>query len=270
MAAGTRSAATDTQKLKFCVVNFLSVPDDGNYDDNEVVRALDDAGIVGFNDDFIGLSEADIQSLQVPPTTAGQPYRPLPAAKRRKLIVLLSYYHAGSRSLGAPIIITTVPKASYDDYRTSQYGSTKPIVPWNVNSGTNTDLTDWKKNVKPVRADFKEFRDEVYWIRQKERIVTTLESQNLEHLIQVGYRVTNKQLDDSQQKWLYKVFQDIMQAPAAKAIVTAHLTDKNTRAVWTEICEHFDSSMSSTIRCQQISSYLTSVRLHGINWSLKR
>ena len=61
-----------------------------------------------------------------------------------------------------------------------------------------------------------------------------------------------------------------MQAPVAKTIVTKHLTDKNTREIWTEICEHYDASMSSKLRAQQLSTYITSTRLHTCGWNGKQ
>ena len=128
------------------------------------------------------------------------------------------------------------------------------------------ELTNWQRSIKPSKADYKEFRDEAQWTRTKERIVTTLQAQGIAHLVQVGFVVTNGLLDEAQQAWLYKVFQDIMQAPTAKTIVTKHLVTKDTRACWAKLCEHFDKSMSSTLQCARISSYLTSIRLYMANW----
>ena len=120
--------------------------------------------------------------------------------------------------------------------------------------------------MKPSRSDYKEFRDDAMWSRSKERIVTTLHAHGLHHLVEEGFVSTNPVLDAAQMPWIYKIFQDIIQAPTVKNIVTKHLTTKDTRACWKEICEHFDNSMTTEIKCSSISSYLTSSRLEQLNW----
>ncbi len=93
----------------------------------------------------------------------------------------------------------------------------------------------------------------------------TLQAQNLSHLIDDTHTVTNPEMDASQIKWLYKVFQDIMLAPTATTIVTKHLATKDTRAVWKELCQYFDNSMNALLRCQAILRYMTSTQFHSLN-----
>jgi hypothetical protein len=89
---------------------------------------------------------------------------------------------------------------------------------------------------------------------------------SLAHLIDDSFVVTDLDLDQAQRGWLYSVMQTAFKAPMAKTIVTKHLVDKDTRDIWKELCEYYDSSMTSVLRSQQISSYLTSTRLHNLQW----
>ena len=45
---------------------------------------------------------------------------------------------------------------------------------------------------------YKEFRDEAYWLTYKKHIISTLDAQELSHLIDVTYVVLNKELDKAQ------------------------------------------------------------------------
>ena len=53
------------QKLKHALCVLLGA-DATNYDDDEMVKALLYAGVTGFNDDFICLTEDDLGRLTIP------------------------------------------------------------------------------------------------------------------------------------------------------------------------------------------------------------
>ena len=160
-----------------------------------------------------------------------------------------------------------INKARYDAFRIGEYDPHEVIKPWNLKSTKPRDNIDsCKKTIKPNKADFAHFKDDATWHRYKERITTTLDSQGLLHLIDDAYKPHDTELDNAQQKWLYKVLQDCLLASSAKNIVTSHLNDKDTRKVWKELCVHYDSSMTTAIRCQTTSTYLTSSRAHTANW----
>ena len=158
-------------------------------------------------------------------------------------------------------------KVMFDTYRTSEYDATEPVKPWNISPPvTNSDLTAWSKNIRPQANDYKEFKDEAYWTRTKEKYVANLEACNLQHLIDDSHIVTNPDLDRSQTLWFFKVLQDKITCPAAKSIVQKHSILKNTRKLWKELCNHLDNSMNAVLRASKLSSYITSARLHSGTW----
>ena len=70
--ANTRTP-TDAGKLKYALCTLLG-EDAGTYADNPVHRSLAYAGIEGFNNDFVGITEADIGTLTVPGVLASDPH----------------------------------------------------------------------------------------------------------------------------------------------------------------------------------------------------
>ena len=97
------------------------------------------------------------------------------------------------------------------------------------------NLDKWNRTIRPSPSDYKEFKDEAYWIRAKERFTTTIAAHGLSHLIDPKFTVTDPKLLAAQQTWLFKIFQDRMQASRAKSIVSSHLGDKDTRVIWAEL-----------------------------------
>ena len=221
----------------------------------------------GFNAHFISLSEDDIQTLYVPPHGANAE-APLPVADKRRLCILLASYHHFSRELKRPIAIERLKKTQFDLYRTQLYVPHDKITPWRVAAprSSNPELTAWKKSVKLSKSDFTPFKDEVYWVRWKKSFLSTLESQDLQHVVDSSIVPTDMELDALQRKWVYKVLVDVAKTPITKTIVDNHYDDKDTRAIWDEIQKHYDGSMTTQLHSQRLSTYLTSARLDRINW----
>lgn len=269
--AATRSAMIkDEERMKHMCVEFLEV-DPVTYAGSDVKKAFDYAGVTRFNAHVTSLAADDIPLLLVPNADPAIPSTPMPIMTQRRLRVVLSLYHAFCLDVEGAIEVTTITKDMFDDYRVSEYNPEDPIVPWkivlkNKQKETSKGLSEWKKSVKISRADHKEFRDETLWIRYKERFLTTLESQGLEHLIDKSFKIEDHSLDSAQSCWLYKVLQDCMVAPMAKSIVTKHLTTKDTRLIWEEICDAYDNSISAEIKAQTISGFLTGTKLVNLNW----
>ena len=266
MTSTIAQVKADADRLKLALMTHLSVGETG-YDDNDIVVALKHAGVKGFNGQFLGFSVLDIDDLVVPANaTNGTPEKPLSISDRRLLKALLAFYHYVCRRNGGAVNINMSKKAAFDAFRTQIYDPSANIVPWMIPISTpeSENLDKWNRAIRPSSSDYKEFKDESHWIRAKERFTTTIEAHGLPHLIDSKFVVTDPKLDTAQQNWLFKIFQDKMQAPQAKSIVSNHLGDKDTRAIWTELLDHYDHSMTAQLQSYKISGYLTSIRLaHG-------
>lgn len=262
-----RPLVKDRADLKYALVEFLGI-DAATYDQNEIVLALQHAGVETFQRHFVTLSEESIMDLELP-ATGTLPVRPLQLMKKTQLRILIAFYHFSCKYANFKVKIKACTKVAFDDFRTTAYNPEEKIVPFVPNKGADykdDEVANWKKSMRPSAKDFKEFKEDVYWQKAKESIETTLEAQGLSHLIDINYVPTSKECDDMQTKWLYKVFTDILKAPSAKSIVTLHLKKRNTRKLWRDLCHELDMSMTAEIRSQEISSYLSSTRLSQSGW----
>jgi len=70
----------------------------------------------------------------------------------------------------------------------------------------------------------------------KEVFMITLEAQNLTHLVDPSYVVTDEDLHKAQQKFLCKVLRDNMLHHEAKSIVKYHMETKDTATIWQKAC----------------------------------
>ena len=261
--------------MLYVCVEFIGVPNPHThrteFDNDPLIKIFRADNIKKFNQDFIGLTEDDIKGLMVPANaTTGDPTYPIPLLYKRRMLIILSMFHDMSREAKGIIDIATVTRAEYDEYRTSLY-TAEPIIPWNspkkaVYSVQADELNNWMKQVKPNRADYKEFRDETHWLKNEDRVKGSLQSSALEHLIEVGYVPSNPELDLAQRKWLMKIFVDTQTAPMAKTILKKYSSTWDTRGAWEEIEEFYSTSMTTQFSTQRLSTYITSTRLANIDW----
>ena len=200
--SGTHSAAqmaqTDADCLKCCCINFWNVPAQ-DYNDQDIPHALHHAGVVGFNADFIGLAEVDIDALVVPALPDGTtPERRLHIMDYRRIKALLAFFHDRSRKIpGGHISVSSATKANFEAHMTGAYCPDQPIIPHGVPLPNQDDeaLNNWRKHVKPNEKAFKPFKDEHAWHRTKDHIQITLHAQNLNHLVDDKFTVMKKRLD---------------------------------------------------------------------------
>lgn len=271
----TRSSPQkDKERLLHALMFLLGMPNKNH----EVIKSLLYAGVDEFNNGFLLLSEDDIDKLVAPievtdeygKKTGQVEIVSLGIIWTRKLKQLLAYFHYASRASGEHVDIQKEEKAAFDEYRISKYNPNEKITPWNCNTnsrGENTDLANWKKQVRPSKSDYKELKDGTYWQKHKEHVKNTIASQGLTHLIEEDYVPPNEELDIAQRQWLYSVFESIYKDQTAAKIVIAHIDDKDTRAIWKELCEELDNSMTTELRSEQLSTFLSSTRLDKVtNW----
>lgn len=269
-AAASVTSAMDRMRLKSALIELLGLPSSAlGYNAHSIVRALLHDGIIGFNQDFVLLTEDDIDKLVVPPT-ALTPERDLPRSYKNQLKCLLSFFHHKSREAKMAISFRGIPKEDFDEFRLTEFDPSEKIEPWFIDSKEEQqramELKEWSKTMKPSSSDFKEFKDQAQWKRQKEKFEGVLQSKDLQHLIDDKYVPTNPELYKKQQRWLYQVLQDKFLEPTCRKIIVREIDSKDTVKIWTDICKELDGSMTTELRSGQLSAYLTSVKLHEINW----
>jgi len=101
----------------------------------------------------------------------------------------------------------------------------------------------------------------------KDVFLITLEAQNLTHLVDPSYVVTDVDLHKAQQSFLYKVLRDNMLHHEAKSIVKSHSKTKDIALIWGLTCETYDKSMSTSLNGDAILGWLMSARLDKGKWN---
>ena len=239
---------------------------------NHPIRlALCKEGFYGFNSDFIYLTDSAIECLTYElPLRDGTPrvmVYDLHSRDKLKVRAILAFYHAASKINGGAINMATETLRTFRAFQANVYDPTKPIVPWSSATARSQGIAEWSRNVKPNERAFKPYRDNVNWYSYKEEWDVALKSQNLQHLTDGTFVVVDKDLDDAQRQFLYKVMRDNFLHHEAKKILKEHKDDKDTRAIWKEVCEYYDGSVNTQMVADSLMSYCSSVRFNTSNWT---
>ena len=266
---------TSEQVLQRILYKWCGVPKSGpGRTTNSYLLCLNGNGVLKF-DDFLILSEKDLSDLRGVNPSTGDPTQ-LKSHEIRRLQAIQAFFHAGSRALNQPIKIANVAVTDFDKFRVSEFVPSAQIIPWKL-SGTSgktveeVRLEEWDRRIKPNKTEFKELRDEKFYTKWAQDFITVLKSQGLGHTINDKFTPTHIELDERQCQWTYNLMTTKIQAAAFKRIVLKHKpTDStsvpNTRAIWKEIQEYAVKSQLTKITGQTLSSYLTSTRLHQVEW----
>ena len=254
-------AERDRDRLQYAMQELCGIDQGVDWHLANVQVVLAYNGVHGFMSDFLSLAAEDIMELDTPPGGVA-----INRTDRRKMVIMLAYYHWASAQIGKRVSIIRMTRASYDTHRINIYSSTKPIIPWDQVDKTDKELENWKKSVKISYSDYTPFKDESQWTQAKEKFEGTVESHALEHLLDDTHVPSNKTVYEHQCRWLYKAMKDNLLTSACKSIVNAHKDDKDVCQMWKEIRAHYDMSITAEIRAQTLSTYITSTRLNESGW----
>jgi len=81
----------------------------------------------------------------------------------------------------------------------------------------------------------------------------------------IPYEPDDQGLDKLQRTWFFKVLTDICQTPVAKKIVNQNRNTMDTHQVWHELYEHYQNSISSKMRSQELLQYAHTAQLANSN-----
>ena len=258
-------AAPDAQ-LRWMVTNLLEEDVAGG--NSDVWTAFEFNGIETYLD-FASLSEDDITALNYNVTVQDDDdiIKELPRVKKRRLVIAQLYHRWVQDQMGVTIRVDQLDRQGFAVYRVSYYQQHRESLKAGSKNEVNPELDKWNKNLKVTRSEYIEFKDAAYFTRWKEEMITTAESQNLLHtLVAPPNPSPNRDLDQAQCKWMYKTLRDKAVHPKARSIVLKHVDTKDSRAVWTAICAHFEEGVVATVSANSLSAYLSSTRLDKIRW----
>ena len=106
----------DDTRLIWALSNFCDVPspDAATFFNQDVVEALQAAGITRFEADLLPMTEDEILGLSAPATARGAPRTEIPASLKRRLIISQHFHHFLCRAAGFTCVsrFLTVPHAT--------------------------------------------------------------------------------------------------------------------------------------------------------------
>jgi len=270
----------DKQMLQLAIRNLVGISDANHVArTNPLWMAFAEMGIRSFLGDLITLTEHGIMDLQVQPTRAEPHPDPIPIMWKRRMVIIVAACHNYSRLRGTSIDMRRFPVRLYDHFRISLYRHDETIVPWQVELPSQVNAkASFLKSIKPNSKEYKVSRDDKSWLPFREALKTTVMSHNFmshnllamilpafevdpntnEFVIdplsgeKILYEPDNQGLDEIQRTWFFKALVDVCQTPVAKKIVNQNRDTMDTRKVWYELCKHYQNSMSSTMRSQEL------------------
>lgn len=235
--------------------------DDAEWSTHDIKTELERQGIDKFHEDFAILTDKDIDTFEN-----------LLTKSKRSIKLILAFYQWTARQYKQAVklekIGAVVVKDQFNNFRVTAYDPNAPIVQWNVSN--NAGLENWNRSIKPNKSEYKELRDDTNYLSWHESFMSTIQAQNLSHVIDPNYATTNSELDSSQQKWLFSVLESIIKTPTGKSILRDYQTSKNVRDFWKEFTAAMATNMSCELRVSSISSYVTSTRLADGTWKGKQ
>jgi len=266
---------TDEQMLWLAIFNLVGISDaDRVARNNALWVAFGEMGIRSFLGDLITLTEHDIMDLQVWPTRAEPHLDPIPIMWKHRTVIIVAAYRQYSRLRGTSIDMCRFPIRLYDHFRISLYRHDETIIPWQVELPSQVNAkASFLKSIKPNSKEYKVLRGNKSWLPFREALETTVMSHNLLPMIlppfevdpntnefvidplsgkKIPYEPDDQGLDEIQRMWFFKVLVDVCQTPVAKKIVNQSRDTMDTRKVWHELCEHYQNSMSSKMRSQEL------------------
>jgi len=81
----------------------------------------------------------------------------------------------------------------------------------------------------------------------------------------IPYEPDDQGFDKLRRTWFLKVLVDVCQTPVAKKIVNQNRDTMDTRQVWHELCEHYQNSISSKMRSQELLRWAHTAQLANSN-----
>ena len=103
----------DKARLKAVLINFFDVPDPttnaAGFNDHEIVKTFTTQKIETFNHDFLSLQVKDIEELFY---VEGGVHVPITIFNRRRLLILLSFFHHACRKASGMVRIENFPRAN--------------------------------------------------------------------------------------------------------------------------------------------------------------
>jgi hypothetical protein len=192
---------------------------------------------------------------------------------------VLKHYHLYHISERDPIgdDWVSITAQEYQDYwMSAAYAETHkasmPIAPGSSNSTTpcpRDSIYKFKKGIKRNTMAFIIYKDKKQWDNWHHSTVAQARTQDGFEILNGTY-VPNlgpdKDLFDEKQKFMYAVFEQVLQTDMGKALVHSHDTNFDAQIIFQDLLNYSIWSTKSSLDTAKILQYVTSVKLDEHIW----
>jgi hypothetical protein len=123
---------------------------------------------------------------QVCNLTCTMPTSPVPVpihvVQKNMVMVALAQFHHASRKIRKSMDPMSVSQQGFNTFCVEECGTEKNIVIWRTPQPDVKLLIHGDEHIKPNIKAFTPYKDEAHWICGKERFITTVAAQGLNHL----------------------------------------------------------------------------------------
>ena len=254
-----------------------------------LVQALTAEGIEDM-EELLSLHPRHIDQLSVVDASTGTA---TPVRKPRcNLIHAFHQYVIHQEEIGDPIAEnwTGITQDQFNAYRrspayiASKKGTT--ISPASTGTATSTanrpspspvqprpvqrdPVNDFKKGIKRDVSTYPMLKDEKQWDNWNRSLKSLAHAHDIYQVIDASYTPTTQEdieLFDFKQKFMYAVFQQTVLTDQGKALVRAHESDFDARAVYMALADYASKSTKSSLEASRILGYLTNAKLGDGSW----
>jgi len=180
---------------------------------------------------------------------------------------------------------TVVTKRDFDEFRRSRDGlalteksdaftisTPTPVIaptPSTPAPKQRDLLSEFKKGIKWDASLFVVLKDLKQWDSWHRSTVAQARAQDVYDVLDPAYKPTpiDKDLFDAKQRYMYAVFERVLQMDKGKALVRSNEATSDARLIFTELCEDALRSTRASIDSSRLLSYITSVRIGDGMWN---
>ncbi len=143
-----------------------------------------------------------------------------------------------------------------------------PTLPVTSNK-TKHLLSDFKKGIKRDASLFNVLKDPKQWDSWHQSTLAQARAQDVSDVLNSSFKPTTEDQDlfKAKQKYMYAVFERVLQTDKGKALVRSYETTADAQKIFKELCEDALWSTQSSINSSRLLSYITSVRIGDGHWN---
>jgi hypothetical protein len=258
----------------------------GQKQGSPLLKALDKSGITDVGG-ITSLSDRVIDRLKYEDDSSGTPTTEDLPHGYQQLIRCFNAFVLTKNDEGAPIHgdwQNLTVKAEFQEFRIigfATYVVTPPTTSTTAAPGGHTrgnvpfppkvrDLVfEFKKGIKRDPASFAILKDNKQWDSVHRTLRAQTCYQDVDDILDPGYTpvtVEETALFDEKQKYMYSVFERILQTDEGKVIVRSHDVDRNAQSIYAEFLHVMTQSTEAMMDSGELLSYLTTVKISDGSW----